>query len=140
MCIAMLSMNFLQLFSLPRSRVRFPLFCLLGGMLKYYSLLRLIIYCFAVGQLLFKQLWSILLYWNRYDEELKRMGPSVRISVCNSTKISCFSFIVKSRIIIHVSGEKGQFYEKMSDNFKSNVLSFFQLIFFKKRGFAFSSK
>ena len=89
-------------------------------------------YCFADGRCLFKQPQSVLYHW-KYDEEIKKnVGPSVRPSVClfvTLTKTAYSSFIIDSRKIIRISGER--VWHPLQEN---------EAIFLKKISSEFSKK
>ena len=62
-------------------------------------------YCFVDGRYLFKQSQSVIYHWNQYDEAISNKCRSVRLFVCNANK-KAYSFIIHSRIIIRISGER----------------------------------
>ena len=72
----------------------------------YVSQFTVVTYCFADGRCLFKQPQSVIYHWNQYDEEISKKCRSVRLSVCNATKKAYSSFIIDSRKIIRISGER----------------------------------
>ena len=81
-------------------------------------------YCFADGRCLFKQPQSFIYHWNQYDEEMSKKCRSVRLSVrpfVTLIKKAYSSFIIDSRIIIRISGERA--YHPLQEN---------EEIFFKK--------
>ena len=82
---------------------------------NYVSQFTVETYCFADGQCLFKQPQSVIYHWNQYDKEIsKSVGPSVRLSVCNSNKKAYSSFIIDSRKIIRMPGERA--YHPLQEN------------------------
>ena len=67
-------------------------------------------YCFADGRCLFKQPQSVIYHWNQYDEEISKKCRFVRPSLCPfvtlAKKKTYSSFIIDSRKIIRISGER----------------------------------
>ena len=86
--------------------------CLAGVALAAYYVSQFTVetYCFTDGRCLFKQPQSVIYHWNQYDEEISQKCRSVRRpSVCpfvTLTKKAYSSFIIDSREIIHISGER----------------------------------
>ena len=70
-------------------------------------------YCFADGLCLFKQPQSVIYHWNQYDEEISKKCRSVRPFV-TLTKKAYSSFIINSRKIICISGERA--YNPLQEN------------------------
>ena len=71
-------------------------------------------YCFADDRGLFKQPQSVIYHWNQYDEEIskKSVGPSVCPFVTLTKAYS--SFIIDSRKIFRISGERA--YHPLQEN------------------------
>ena len=72
---------------------------------------------FADGRCLFKQPQSVIYHWNQYDEEISKKCRSVRLSVrsfVTLTKKAYSSFIIESRKIIRISGERA--YHPLQEN------------------------
>ena len=92
---------------------------------SYVSQFTVETYCFADGRCLFKQPQSVIYHWNQCDEEIsKKLGPSVRLSVCNANK-KAYSSIIDSRKIIRISGERD--YNPLQENeiFSKNIFQKF---------------
>ena len=88
-------------------------------------------HCFADGRCLFKQPQSVIYHWNQYDEEISKKCKSVRPSVCpfvTLTKKAYSSFIIDSRKIIRISGQR------VWHPLQENEAIFLKKIFFKNFG------
>ena len=75
----------------------------------------------------------VLYHWNRYNEEISKKCRSVRLSACNAIKKAYSSFIIDSKKLIRVSGERA--YHPLQENeqiFKKNS-KFLERIFEKLR-------
>ena len=82
-------------------------------------------HCFADGPCLFKQPQSVIYHWNQYDEEISRKCRSVCPFV-TLTKKAYSSFIIDSRKIIRISGERA--YHPLQENeeiFSKNIFQKF---------------
>ena len=93
---------------------------------NYVSQFTVETYCFADGRSLFKQPQSGIYHWNQYDEEISKKCRSVRLSVCNADKKAYSSFIINSRKIIRISGERA--YNPLQENeaiFSKNIFQKF---------------
>ena len=87
----------------------YRLFTIQSQSYHYVSQFTVETYCFADGRCLLKQPQSVIYHWNQYDEEISKKCRSARLSVCpfvTLNKKAYFSFIIDSRKIIRISGER----------------------------------